>query len=89
MGFNYVIKMVKRCIVCNADAKFKIKDTSDYYCHDCAEENFSDLTMLLKLEDEAQKLKQFLKLKMVDLEKDQEALDQMISINEVNSLEDE
>ena len=49
--------MVKKCTVCNDEAHFRIKDTSDYYCQECAEENFSDLTLLIQLEEEAQKLK--------------------------------
>ena len=49
--------MVKKCIVCNDEAQFKIKDTSDYYCQQCAEENFNDLALLIKVEEEAQRLK--------------------------------
>ncbi len=56
--------MVKRCIVCHAPAIYKIKDTSDYYCDDCAQENFADLTMLIKVEEEAQRLKAFIDEKM-------------------------
>lgn len=53
--------MGKKCIICNAEAIYKIKDTSDYYCQDCAQENFADLTLLVKVEEEAQRLKEFLK----------------------------
>lgn len=54
--------MVKRCIVCEEEeAEYKIKDTFDYYCLTCAQENFSDLNLLVIVEKEAQKLKQFLK----------------------------
>jgi len=35
-----------------------IKDTSDYYCGECAEEHFGDITLLVKMEAEAQKLKE-------------------------------
>ena len=49
--------MKKKWIVCNNEAEYKIKDTSDYYCPDCAEENFADLSMLLKVEEEAKRLK--------------------------------
>lgn len=49
--------MAKKCIICGAEAEFKIKDTSDYYCKDCAEENFSDVSLLVKVEEEAQRLK--------------------------------
>lgn len=60
--------MPKKCIICSEEAKFKIKDTSDYYCQECAEENFNDLSVLVKVEEEAQRLKKFLQEK-VDLEK--------------------
>ncbi len=43
--------MAKKCIICEEPAVFKIKDTLDFYCKTCAEENFADLTMLLKLEE--------------------------------------
>ncbi|MFH1396381.1 MAG: hypothetical protein ABIG93_03215 [archaeon] len=58
--------MPKKCIICSEEAKFKIKDTSDYYCQECAEENFSDLSVLVKVEEEAQRLKKFL-LEKIDL----------------------
>ena len=56
--------MTKRCIVCNAGAEFRIKDTSDFYCQDCAEENFADLTMLINVEEEAQRFRQVLQSRM-------------------------
>ena len=71
--------MAKRCIICNTEAIFKIKDTSDYYCKDCAQDNFSDVSMLMSVEEEAQKLKQYLQEKMEDVQKDEEELDQFIS----------
>lgn len=74
--------MVKKCIVCDRQAEYKIKDTSEYYCLDCAEENFADLSLLIKVEEEAQRLKEYLKEKMHDLEGDEEKLDQMISFGE-------
>ena len=51
--------MGKKCIVCDAEAVYKIKDTSDYYCQECAQENFADLSLLVKVEEEAQRLKAF------------------------------
>jgi len=56
--------MTKHCIICNDPATLKIKDTPDYYCQGCAEENFADLSMLVKVEEEAQKLKEFVKEKI-------------------------
>lgn len=58
--------MTKKCIVCDAEAEYKIKDSSDYYCQDCAQENFSDLNLLIKLDMEAQQLKHFLKEKSTE-----------------------
>ncbi|MBT4805324.1 hypothetical protein HON71_04075 [Candidatus Woesearchaeota archaeon] len=74
--------MVKKCIICESEAVYKIKDTPDYYCQECAEENFSDLDLLVKVEEEAQRLKEFLKEKMDDLVKNEEELDKMIIIKE-------
>lgn len=55
--------MGKKCIVCDAEAAYKIKDTSDYYCQECAQENFADLSLLVKLEEETQRLKEFIEQK--------------------------
>ena len=52
--------MAKRCIICSEEAEYKIKDTPDYYCKGCAEENFADLTLLVRVEEEVQKLKKFI-----------------------------
>ena len=56
--------MGKKCIICDVEAIYKIKDTSDFYCQECAEENFSDLDLLIKIEEDAKRLKAFLKEKM-------------------------
>jgi len=56
--------MGKKCIICCEGAVYKIKDTSDFYCQECAEENFNDLNLLIKVEEEAQRLKAFLKEKV-------------------------
>ncbi|MEK6901118.1 MAG: hypothetical protein AABX37_02145 [Nanoarchaeota archaeon] len=53
--------MAKRCILCSAQAEFRIKDTPDFYCQECAEDNFSDLSLLVKMEEEAQRLKETIK----------------------------
>ncbi len=50
--------MTKKCIICRQTAYYQIKDSADYYCRDCAEENFSDVEMLVTVEEEAQRLKQ-------------------------------
>ncbi len=48
---------MKHCIVCNKEAAYRIKDTPEFYCRECAEENFAELSLLLKVEAEAQQLK--------------------------------
>ena len=53
--------MNKKCIICGDSAQFLIKDTNDYYCNECAQEQFSDLSYLVKVEEQAKELK-----KMVD-----------------------
>lgn len=63
--------MTKKCIVCDADASYKIKDTSDYYCEECAKENFADINLLITVEEEARRLKEFLKEK-IDSQKEEE-----------------
>lgn len=60
--------MSKKCIICDDPAEYKIKDTLDFYCKDCAIENFSDISVLVKVEEEAQRLRQFLK-KRIDFNK--------------------
>lgn len=50
--------MNKKCIICGEEAVFAIKDTSDYYCEECAEEQFADISVLIKIEEMARKLKE-------------------------------
>ena len=76
-------------MICDASATHKIKDTADYYCQECAEENFSDLTLLVAVEEEAQKLKEFLREKMDDLQKDDDKLDTLITSPEKNDAQDD
>jgi hypothetical protein len=64
--------MPKKCIVCGEDAVYGIKDTSNYYCDECAAENFSDLAMLVKVEEIARKLKQKLDMMVQDNVSDEE-----------------
>ncbi len=62
--------MGKKCIICHQEATFQIKDTSDYYCPECAEDNFADLSVLVKVEEEAQRLKELIKEKLNDEDQD-------------------
>jgi hypothetical protein len=49
--------MGKKCTICGEEAELKIKNSSDYYCNDCALENFGDITVLVKIDEEAKRLK--------------------------------
>ena len=62
--------MVKKCIICQEKAVYKIKDTLNYYCDECAKDNFSNLDLLITVEEEARRLRQILKEKLEELEKD-------------------
>ena len=44
--------MSKKCILCDDAASFAVKDTNNYYCADCASEQFSDLSLLQKISEE-------------------------------------
>jgi hypothetical protein len=50
--------MSKKCIICDAPAEFCIKDSSECYCSACAKDQFDDISYLVKVEEEAQKLKE-------------------------------
>ena len=49
--------MAKKCNICDAPAVYRIKDTSDFYCQECAQENFGEVDLLVSVEKEAQRLK--------------------------------
>jgi hypothetical protein len=51
--------MDKKCIICSEKASFRIKDSNEYYCKDCAQQQFSSLDVLLKVESEAKALKRY------------------------------
>ena len=52
----------KKCIICGKIAFYRIKDSSEFYCEECAKEHFSDLSFLQKLADAEQKAKILRKL---------------------------
>ena len=52
--------MPKKCIICGEEAKYRVKDTSDFYCPDCAQEQFGDLSLLVSVEEEAKKIKRLI-----------------------------
>jgi len=49
--------MPKKCTICGKEANFCIKDSSDFYCEECAEDLFDDLSCLVKAEEQASALK--------------------------------
>ena len=51
------LQMNKKCIICGESASLMIKDTNDYYCEDCAVDNFDDISSLVRVEEQAKKLK--------------------------------
>ena len=58
--------MDKKCTICGEKAKFAIKDTNDYYCEECAEDSFGDITVLIKIDEQAKKLKAFVDERIED-----------------------
>lgn len=52
--------MPKKCIICEKSAIYSIKGTSDYYCEECAIDNFGDTSLLVKVEEQAKKLKKLI-----------------------------
>lgn len=58
--------MAKKCIICGKDAEYCIKNSSECYCSSCAEEQFGDINMLVKIEEEVQKLKRIVEEKIED-----------------------
>jgi hypothetical protein len=53
--------MPKKCIICGEEAQYRIKDNADFYCKDCALENFGDLSFLQSIQEEAERLKEVIK----------------------------
>ncbi|MCK4589808.1 MAG: hypothetical protein KAT77_05150 [Nanoarchaeota archaeon] len=58
--------MAKKCMICENNAEYEVKGGSAFYCEECAKENFSDISFLIKVEEQAQKLKKVLKERMTD-----------------------
>ncbi len=64
--------MPKKCIICGKEARFYIKGTSDYYCEECAKEHFSDLSLLVGIEEQAEKIKKIVEEKSAMSESEEE-----------------
>ena len=43
--------MPKKCVICDKEAVYAIKDSSECYCEHCAEENFDDISCLSKVDE--------------------------------------
>ena len=56
--------MAKKCIICGSKAELCVKDSSEYYCSSCADDSFGDVSMLVKIEEDAVKLKNFIDLRV-------------------------
>jgi hypothetical protein len=63
--------MGKKCIICGIEARFVIKGSSEYYCNDCAHENFSDIELLQNIEEQAKIIKEWIKEKTDEKEIEQ------------------
>ena len=61
--------MSKRCLICEQAAKYAIKNSKDYYCEECTQDQFGDISYLVKIEEMQQK-----KTGIDQLEEEQEVL---------------
>lgn len=50
--------MGKRCIICNEEAEYRIRNSTECYCPECAAEHFGDISLLEEIEQQAQQLRQ-------------------------------
>ena len=60
--------------MCGEKADYCIKDTSDYYCEECAVDSFNDISVLLKVEEQAKALKEIIKERMNMTEEEKKEL---------------
>jgi hypothetical protein len=44
--------MSKRCLICEQEATYAIKNTKDYYCKECAQDQFGDISYLVSIEND-------------------------------------
>lgn len=63
-----MVVMGKKCIICEKEAEFKIKDSNEFYCKTCAKNHFADISYLQKIEEAAKELKKTIKDKMKEEE---------------------
>lgn len=48
--------MPKKCILCEKEAEYSIKGSSETYCKECAVEQFQDVDYLQKIEEPSKKV---------------------------------
>ena len=60
--------MPKKCIICGQEATLCVKDSSEYYCEECAHDQFADISYLQKIEEQAQALKKLVDERMKEEE---------------------
>ena len=48
--------MPKKCILCEKEAEYGIKGSSETYCKECAVEQFQDVDYLQKIEEPSKKV---------------------------------
>lgn len=49
---------MKKCVLCSNRAVYAVKDSSEYYCEECALENFSDIEGLTRLAEQKEPAKE-------------------------------
>ena len=49
--------MTKKCVICDDPAALMIKDSNDFYCQDCAKEQFADISYLVSVAETEKKPK--------------------------------
>jgi gas vesicle protein len=76
--------MGKKCIICGIEAKYSIKDSSEFYCNECAEESFSDINYLQKIDEQAKIIKELIKEKANNLNENNEDLNDGINDDNEN-----
>ena len=60
--------MGKKCILCTSAADYSVKDSSEYYCTNCALENFSDVGVLQEIENDSSRLSRMVEETIPDME---------------------
>jgi hypothetical protein len=66
----FKIMASKKCVICQVnDADYCVKGTNECYCQNCGREHFGDLGLLVKIEDDAKRLNEFIEKKIASDDK--------------------